>query len=170
MTFDDSDLHSVALGMRTIALAGVFDGRDSPSACAYIASCTKVAFGTALVFTRDTGHHTSGWFKNSDYERCWHLSTSPAPRVIWTPDTPDLDRDLRDRWLRAFFGEDLRHVWGESPKTPHGRRIGVWHWRLFCDARWKPIVPRGEVYDFTELGWKSSSELGIEIISPLRPG
>lgn len=32
--------------------------------------------GTMLLFTRDIGHHTSGWWKNPDYERCYHLSLS----------------------------------------------------------------------------------------------
>lgn len=32
--------------------------------------------GTKLIFTRDAGMHSSGWWKNPDYERCWHLSLS----------------------------------------------------------------------------------------------
>lgn len=38
---------------------------------------------------------------------------------------------------------------------------GVYHYRLFCDEAWKPIMPRGEVYStqFTERGWKSFSDL-----------
>jgi hypothetical protein len=32
---------------------------------------------------------------------------------------------------------------------------------VFCDERWQPILPRGEVYsrEFTEKGWKSFSEM-----------
>ena len=33
--------------------------------------------------------------------------------------------------------------------------------RPLCDTHWRPILPRKEVYskDFTELGWKSASEV-----------
>ena len=66
-----------------------------------------------------------------------------------------------DAWVRAFFGGDFGKVWSESPKSRAGQEVGVWHWRLFCDAHWRPILPRKEVYskDFTELGWKSASEV-----------
>lgn len=168
----DAELALVARQMRRRARRGVFDGRVSARSDEYLARCRRVKFGTTLIFTRDAGHHTSGWFKNPQYERCWHLSTSPVPRVLWTPGTPDLDHALRDRWLRAFFGDDLGHVWAESPKTPQGRAAGVYHWRLFCDERWQAITPKGEVYslDLTELGWKSATELGVTNESPLVPG
>lgn len=29
-----------------------------------------------IIFTRDEGAHTCGWWKNPDYERCYHLSIS----------------------------------------------------------------------------------------------
>jgi hypothetical protein len=74
---------------------------------------------------------------------------------------PELDRATTARWVRAFWGDDARHVWAESPKSRDGIAQGVWHWRVFCDAAWQPLTPRGEVYDseFTELGWKSASEV-----------
>lgn len=33
--------------------------------------------------------------------------------------------------------------------------------QVFCDPAWQPLKPRGEVYtrEFTEVGWKSFSEL-----------
>lgn len=77
-----------------------------------------------IIFTRDEGAHTCGWWKNPDYERCYHLSIS-----------------FPGGWNR--------------------KKAGVFHYRLFCDVNWNPIMPRGEVYStkFTELGWKSFSEL-----------
>lgn len=73
--------------------------------------------------------------------------------------------------LHAFFGDAVRYAWFESPKTPEGRRSEVRHWRVFCDQAWQPILPRGEVYsrELTERGWKSASELGVVIESPLVP-
>lgn len=29
-----------------------------------------------VIMTRDIGYHTSGWWKNPDYERCFHVSIS----------------------------------------------------------------------------------------------
>lgn len=172
MSWTQDDLERIASRMRKIATHGEFNGRMSQIDSPYFRACTRTVFGTNLIYTRDSGHHTSGWFKNPLYERCLHLSTSPVAAVLWTPDTPDLDRKLRDGWIKAFFGDDVRYVWAESPKSRQGRAAGVWHWRLFCDEHWVPILPIGEVYslDFTEKGWQSTSELGITIESPLTPG
>jgi hypothetical protein len=167
----ERELEYVARKMRKRATRGMYTGHEHEIHQPYFRNCRRIAFGTVLIFTRDLGHHTSGWMKNPDYERCWHLSLSPMPSVLWTPDTPELDRKLRDGWLRAFFGEHLRQVWAESPKSPKGIRLNVWHWRLFCDEHWKPIVPRKEVYtkEFTDLGWKTASEMGVQVISTVDP-
>lgn len=162
---DDSNLAEIANNMIWLASRGAFNGELTPRNQAYINSCTHIAYGTKLIFTRDTGHHSSGWFKNPDYERCLHLSLSPAPRHLWTPSTPDLDAKLKKRWLRVFFGDALRHAWFESAKTSEGKSLAVEHWRVFCDPAWRPITPRKEVYskDFIEKGWRSASELGVLI-------
>jgi hypothetical protein len=119
---------------------------------------------TRILYTRDVGHHTSGWIKNPDYERCLHLSLSPSPPLVLLPRGVQLDRKAARLWVKAFFGQHVRYVWAESPKSPMGRERGVWHWRLFCDAAWQPILPRGEVYstEFTELGWRTASQVLAE--------
>jgi hypothetical protein len=82
---------------------------------------------------------------------------------------------LAARWVKAFYGDDLRYVWEESPKSSFGKRHDVWHYRVFCNAAWEPTVPRGEVYstEFTELGWRSASQVfeeeGREIVSTVDP-
>ena len=153
----------VAGFMRVVAMRGVYDGRmESRGLPPYIRHCTydDIMTGVRLIFSRDTGHHSSGWFKNPDYERCWHLSISPAP----SPAEARL-------WLGAFFGDAVRLAWMETAKTPLARQRAVQHWRVFCDAEWAPIHPRGEVYstEFTEKGWKSASEQGVIIESPMDP-
>ena len=117
-------------------------------------------FAAILLFTRDGGHHTGGWWKNPDYERCYHLSMSF--RDFETMEPADHQHKLAEKIARAFYGDnDARKLWIEAPYSEHGRRVGVYHYRLFCDEGWQPIVPRGEVYsrELTEAGWKSWSDL-----------
>jgi hypothetical protein len=155
----------VAAEMRRRAKHGLFNGRQEPGNMLYIRRCTvdDAATRTRLIFTRDTGHHTSGWLKNPDYERCWHLSTSPIQGLILLPGEQlgEPDKPTLALWVRAFYGDDIRAVWHESPKSEVGKRHDVWHWRLFCDEHWVPLVPRKEVYslDFTELDWRSASQV-----------
>jgi hypothetical protein len=162
----DGHMAAVAAELRRRARHGLFNGRQSEEAWRYIRHCTLDDETTQarLMFTRDTGHHSSGWLKNPDYERCWHLSTSAKPSALVLPAgfvQAELDRKTLAGWLAAFFGADLRYVWSESPKSPEGKARGVWHWRLFCDEHWAPILPRKEVYsrDFTPADWRSASQV-----------
>jgi len=169
----DDHFRAVAISMRSFARIGVFDGRMTIQNRRYMAGCTRTDLltGSNLIYTRDTGHHSSGWMKNPDYERCLHLSISYFDPVTGQP-TGHHDQRTSRRWLAAFFGDDARLAWAESPKTDAGRSRGVWHWRVFCDPSWEPILPRGEVYstELTERGWKSFSEVqGTTIVSPSDP-
>lgn len=156
------DMEQFAIKMIRHAKRGVFDGQTwSPYFLK--ANRTHVATGTRALLTRETGYHASGWFKNPDYERCWHLSLS-----FW--DTSDLehlkprpfDEALSDLWVQVFFRDKARYLWIE---TDDGRgksiqSVEVRHYRVFCDPAWQAILPRGEVYtrDFTEKGWLSFSD------------
>jgi hypothetical protein len=120
----------------------------------YFESCKWwiMKFECLIIFTRDTGHHTSGWWKNPDYKRCYHLSISfPGGR----------NKNALEKILDSLFGQNKRKLWIEPPYSDIGKSREVWHYRLFCDEHWQPIIPRGEVYskELTEAGWKSYSEL-----------
>lgn len=128
---------------------------------AYIARCRQVDYteGVVLLFSRDIGHHRSGWWKNPDYERAWHLSVS-----FFDPKTLEprqFDSRAAWRYAKLMFGDDAALAWIEPPYSPEGRARGVHHYRVFADEGWRPIKPRGEVYtrDFTEAGWKSFGEI-----------
>lgn len=157
----DGQIEKVVAELRRRAMTGFAEGQFTP----YMELCRMVAFGTSLLLTRDVGYHTSGWWKNPDYERCWHFSMAPAPSEVWMPSTPELNKKLKARWLKAVFGDNLKLTWVEPPHTNRGRQIDVWHWRLFCDENWQPMKPRGEVYskEFTEVGWKSFSEVNAKL-------
>jgi hypothetical protein len=134
------------------SLTGFFDG--SQNTTSYLENCRWwiQQYQCIIIFTRDTGHHTCGWWKNPDYEQCFHLSISfPGGR----------NKSAIDKILSGFFGEHKSKLWIEPPYSEIGKSKEVWHYRLFCDKFWNPIIPRGEVYSkqFTDIGWKSYSEI-----------
>lgn len=173
----------IAQRMRARASRGSFDGLSTKNNHTYMRRCTRTdkQSGTNLIYTRDVAHHTSGWFKNPLFERCRHLSISPlsTTQLVAADGNAiirEIDRDMTKLWLDAFFKDNIRLVWAESPKSPEGRMAQVWHWRLFCDEHWKPIHPKGEVYstELTKAGWRSASQVleedGIVVESSLYPG
>lgn len=150
---------------RQAARQGVNDGSGSQWARMYRDMCQSfylyvkgesVCMGIA--FTQDEGHHTCGWWKNPDYDRCEHLSLS-----FWEqPGGKPLPRDpvKTKQFIEHFFGDYARLVWAEGPSSELGKKADIWHYRVFYASDWKtPILPRGEVYtkEFTEAGWLSSS-------------
>lgn len=158
------DLDSLVPFARLRAQRGIYSGRMTPQTERLIELCRhryridqeRVA---VIIFTRDAGHHTSGWWKNPDYERCYHLSLSYRARVDGT--ALEHDRASSQKIAQAFFSDDVRQVWIEGPYSPEGRAHGVWHYRLFCDPSWAPTQPRGEVYNRsdTPADWRSFSEI-----------
>lgn len=130
---------------------GVFNGEEFSD---YLNDCRWRIdkYSCIVIFSRDVGHHSSGWWKNPDYERCYHLSISfPGGR----------NKSAINKIIDGLFGYYKKLLWIEPPYSPEGKQAEVWHYRLFCDENWNPIKPRGEVYSkqFTELGWRSFSEL-----------
>ncbi len=171
---------SIVSKIRRRSLTGFNDGSDSATTMNYIAECSFFhgLTGTIILFTRDQYHHTSGWMKNPDYERCQHVSVSfREPQPNWAFDRlanprtlaalgaviPPAPFVLKEAmvWVEKILWPDAALSWMEMPFSPQGKELSVRHWRLFCDEAWKPIHPRGEVYstEFTELGWRSWSEL-----------
>jgi hypothetical protein len=126
--------------------------------CSHLLAISPIE-SAAIIFTRDIGHHSSGWWKNPDYERCFHLSISFL--VNPTDEPLPFRPKIGERIAKAFYGEDVRKVWCERPYSEEGKIRDVHHYRLFCDPLWTPILPRGEVYrkDETPAGWLSFSEL-----------
>lgn len=128
---------------------------------AYVDSCTAIhASGLIIMLTRDTGHHSSGLWKNPDYERCLHLSLSFRDPATGKP--RPRDKAASAIWVRAIFGNLERLVWTEPPVSERGKANDVWHYRVFfADEKFTaPILPRGEVYskELTEAGWQSWSD------------
>jgi hypothetical protein len=175
----------VIAAIRRTASYGVTHGRDdTPEERAYYRRCTHfhAHSGSLIMFTRDAGHHSSGWMKNPDYERCLHVSLSfripmpnwPVDRLVGVEFAKNFfgyvelwqfNSTLADQWVQAILGHDAAKLsWHEGPFSQQGKEAGVQHWRVFCDRSWSPIHPRGEVYnkEFAEKGWKSYSDLNVQ--------
>lgn len=133
------------------ANSGIWEGDISTP---YFEGCKfwSEKYECIIIFTKEVGYHSGGWWKNPDYERCYHLSISfPGGR----------NKSKLDKVLTGLFGYNKKLLWVEPPYSEDGKRHDVWHYRLFCDPNWLAMKPRGEVYNthFTEQGWKSFSEL-----------
>jgi len=147
------------------AQRGLYNGLVDDANMALMRACSHIlrfnpGQEATLIYTRDVGHHSSGWWKNPDYERCLHLSLSYRdPRLVGAYYPHDLKRS--EEIARAFFGADAKLCWVERPYSPQGKTADVWHYRLFCDEGWEPFKPRGEVYsrDSTPADWQSFSEI-----------
>jgi hypothetical protein len=159
---DAAILHRFALQR---SMRGFYTGADTPQNRALIQSCSHIlrfspGLEATVLFTRDTGHHTGGWWKNPDYERCWHLSLAYRHPMLPGAMLPH-DHARSAAIAREFFGDDAAKAWIEKPYSPQGKRSDVWHYRVFCDEGWRPHMPRGEVYsrEWTPKGWQSFSEV-----------
>jgi hypothetical protein len=144
----------------------ILDGRETPSARRHIHRCNAyhAPTNTVILYTRDEGMHSSGWWKNPQFERCFHLSLSFAfPRRDRPPlwERLPFDHKMGRKWAEEFFGDNAKLLWLEGPLSAAGKSCDVHHYRLFCDPSWNPIFPKGEVYsrDWTPAGWKSWSEV-----------
>jgi len=157
--------HGIAKDMRLNALRqGTYNGSPTIENQRLIKKCTArhLITGTTLVFTYDEGMHSCGWWKNPDYERCYHLSLSFFDPITLA-NVPH-NKKIAKEWLDAFYGNDCNYIWAEPPYSNAGKEKDIWHYRLFCDINWKPILPRKEVYstEFTPNSWISFSEINFE--------
>jgi hypothetical protein len=119
-----------------------------------------------LAVSVDVGYHVSGWWANSDFESCIHLSASyprtdrqrlhrarpeiGIPRDRLGIDLETASDDEARAWGLVFFGpDDAPKSWPEpaaSAFDPY-RAPNVVHLRLFLDQAGRPFTPKGEPYN-----------------------
>lgn len=156
--------------MRVQALRGWYTGDEASllrfGAREVVPSIAEADLVVSLLFSRDRMHHSVGWWRNADYEYCWHLSIGAwekraynAARLLGarTPEWEDLpDDDLRV-WASALFRDHAHKAWYEpggtdprlSRQEAHGRGR-MKHLRVFLEpATLQPFIPKGEVYTLT---------------------
>lgn len=166
-TTNDLDLFKAGTILRWLAdSSDIYNGRPETMHVVERCGLCILPLGVLARFTRDSGMHSSGWWKNPDYERCYHLSLSfhdPESGQSIGQKQANLSREM----VYATFGGDrARMLWCEPPFSDDGKRLAVWHYRLFMEPDWKtPLLPRGEVYtrEFIESGWKSWSDVQADM-------
>lgn len=159
--------------MRLFALRGWYIG-DPESLVEYgaraaVQGVTEPELTVSLLLSRDRMHHSVGWWRNAEYEYCWHLSIaakacSPDDEAWEAASYEKVPHDEVRYWAFAHFGDELRMSWtepgGTDPRlTPeHARRHAtMWHIRLFLHPEildpkgqpFHPFMPKGEVYTLT---------------------
>jgi len=120
---------------------------------------TTPELAVRLLLTKDKMHHSVGWWRNAEYEYCWHLSISAWDRshggcLLEPEDIPPAEERY---WTFAFFPRTFDKLWhepgGTDPRlTPaeRQRHRHFAHLRLFLDPEtFEPFIPSGEVYDLT---------------------
>jgi hypothetical protein len=150
-----------------------------PGHCIDTTGITEPGRLTRVLFGLDYGYHGSGWWANSEFERCWHLSIShPRPELVVSRRVPadmgtgtyqgmDLETPTDNEaraWGRVFFRQHVHKALFEpavGPLDPY-RTSGVVHLRVFLDQAGRPIVPRGEVYDLLPFADGSSPAKIVE--------
>lgn len=122
---------------------------------------TERELGIRLLLSKDKMHHSVGWWRNAEYEYCWHLSMSAWDRgrmlSNFTGDPEDIPAAEERYWTFAFFPEHFDKLWhepgGTDPRLTPAEKMRNRHFahlRLFLDPEtFEPFIPEGEVYDLT---------------------
>ena len=123
---------------------------------------TEPELGIRLLLSKDRMHHSVGWWRNAEYEYCWHLSISAWERGEllqgWAPSGPeDIPAEEERYWTFAFFPTHFDKLWhepgGTDPRLTPAEKMRHRHFahlRLFLDPEtFEPVIPEGEVYDLT---------------------
>ncbi len=158
-----AEFRAIARRLKRRAASGISDGDPTPSGRAYLANCSEdhPATGTSITFTRCVGFNEYLGVDDPNFERYLHLSLS-----FWSADDEDgpMPTSRRDEVLcnlcaTAFFGDDDPHTWIDLSQTSDGRALDVWHWYLFCDADWQPIIldPATDTSHLTSIGWRNNA-------------
>ena len=131
-----TDLGPLVIFAKVRAQRGIYDGVSSPRNLALMQYCSHLyainpEVSARMIYTRDAGMHSGGWWKNPDYERCLHLSISFCVNPTDAPLPFDAKR--AELIARAFFGGDCAKAWVEPPYSAEGKACEVFHYRVFCN-------------------------------------
>lgn len=118
-------------------------------------AATEPDLTMTLQITKDRMHHSVGWWRNAEYEYCFHLSIAGWETNGSRPTS--IPRDEERYWTHAFFPVHFNKVWhepgGTDPRLTRQEALEkrhIIHQRVFLDPEtFEPFVPTGEVYELT---------------------
>lgn len=168
---------AIARQMRAKARTGWYIGTmftlEEFGARRLVASQVEPELTISMTLSRDKMHHSVGWWRNAEYEYCWHLSLAaksvplPCDQHEWS-EAPweDLPRAEVRFWAAVIFEGVDNLLWSEpggtDPRLTNEEareRAKMWHFRMFLDPEsidervlpWTgmPFIPNGEVYQLT---------------------
>lgn len=142
--------------LRSRAFRRPWDGHGIPARPELMSALLEPGRRTSVMLSFDRGTHASGWWRNSEYDSCYHLSLTHLADDGRSLEAPS-DAEVR-AWARAAFPLHYSWTWTERPlelgaavqstvRCGVERLPGVAHVRLFTDQAGTPILPMGEVYD-----------------------
>lgn len=143
--------HQVQIvALQACARLDPWDGRGSISQAHRLLVRSRVDHdqSVSILYTLDRGAHASGWWRNSEYETCFHLSMVGMADGQYS----EIAEVERRAWAIAIFGTEASKCWNEPPASWADRyrtaraSVATWHTRLFVDQQLRPIIPTGEVY------------------------
>lgn len=161
----------LAREMRFNAFANKWDGRGE-TLIPLLSLCQRKITGITcpdalitVLLTYDYGYHACGWWKNSLYDECLHLSLSVCghrhgKRFKMLTEPEKVSQAELTAWCVAMFSplspDAMKWLWTEHGKT---RNKAVEHIRLFFSKiTQQPILPQGQVYNLVPFSDGSSPE------------
>jgi hypothetical protein len=121
----------------------------------------------SLLLSRDRMHHSVGWWRNAEYEYCWHLSLSCCTMADFkrvelaggslVPVSIEMPDEEKRYWSHLIFGEHVNKAWhepgGTDPRLTREEKLQrryMFHLRVFLNPlTFRPFIPQGEVYHLT---------------------
>lgn len=168
---------AIARQMRAKARTGWYVGTEESllfyGARRLVTGVVEPELTLSLTLSRDRMHHSVDWWRNAEYEYCWHLSMAakalalPCDQEQWSgADWEQVPREEAGFWAAVIFQGVDNLLWfepgGTDPRLTReeARQYArFWHMRMFLDPEsinervlpWtgQPFIPRGEVYDLT---------------------
>ncbi len=127
---DKWTMAAVAKKMKRVANQGSWGGLTTERG--YVKSCYGIhePSGTHLIFTRE--YHLGF----DDYDKCFYLGLVFVRSE--TKEAKKSDKQLTQKWLELFFGNNINRLRIKTEAISHGRGDFV-HCRLPCGYSWLPL-------------------------------
>lgn len=122
--------------IKKIAASGINNGSINSDLYRALCSHYFAYSGMLMALTRDD--ITMLQLKDTEYVRCYHAAISFCENKIGN----FVPFKHKQAWhfFKSLFPNDYEKVWIEPPVSKDGHRLDIFHYRIFCDPQWQPII------------------------------